>query len=196
MYIKKAITLLLSLTLISIIGCAKGVKESPKTSLPPVETIGEEPETAKEIIVESEVPESEIDIEDITANIEKKTYPGIEGEFYDIAMLKDCHFDFDKYNLTQEAMKILAENAKILKKMSNSKIQLEGHCDERGTNEYNLALGERRAASAKNYLISLGISEKNISTISYGEEMPLDSRHNEEAWAKNRRAHIVILSKD
>ena len=75
------------------------------------------------------------------------------------------------------------------------KIQIEGHCDERGTIEYNLALGERRANSAKNYLISLGISPDRISTISYGEEKPLDPGHNEEAWAKNRRAHTIIPSK-
>jgi peptidoglycan-associated lipoprotein len=75
------------------------------------------------------------------------------------------------------------------------KIQIEGHCDERGTNEYNLALGERRANSAKKYLISLGMPADQISTISYGEEKPLDPGHNEEAWAKNRRGHFIVLSK-
>ncbi|NIS71529.1 MAG: OmpA family protein, partial [Proteobacteria bacterium] len=73
--------------------------------------------------------------------------------------------------------------------------QIEGHCDERGTNEYNLALGERRAMSARNYLMSLGIPRNRLSTISYGEEMPVDSQHNEDAWAKNRRGHFVVLSK-
>jgi len=72
---------------------------------------------------------------------------------------------------------------------------VEGHCDERGTNEYNLALGERRANAAKRYLLSLGISSDRISSISYGEEKPLDPGHNEEAWAKNRRGHFIILSK-
>jgi peptidoglycan-associated lipoprotein len=75
------------------------------------------------------------------------------------------------------------------------KIQVEGYCDERGTAEYNLALGERRANNTKKYLVSLGIGSNRISTISYGEEMPLDPGHNEEAWAKNRRAHIVVISK-
>ena len=75
------------------------------------------------------------------------------------------------------------------------KIQIEGHCDERGTAEYNLALGERRSNSAKKYLISLGVPEGRISTISYGKEKPLDPGHNEEAWAKNRRDHFIILSK-
>jgi peptidoglycan-associated lipoprotein len=72
---------------------------------------------------------------------------------------------------------------------------MEGHCDERGTVEYNLALGERRANQAKNYLVSLGISSARISTISYGKEKPLDPGHNEEAWAKNRRAHTVVTAK-
>jgi peptidoglycan-associated lipoprotein len=73
-------------------------------------------------------------------------------------------------------------------------IQIEGHCDERGSNEYNLALGERRAVSAKLYLIRLGVKGDRLSTISYGEEMPADPGHTEEAWAKNRRCHFVILS--
>jgi len=126
--------------------------------------------------------------------IAKKT-PGIEGIVYESSILKDIHFDFDKYNIRPEDAEILKENAAILKKYPNLKIQIEGHCDERGTNEYNLALGERRANSAKNYLISLGISPDRLSTISYGEERPLDPGHNEEAWAKNRRAHFVIISK-
>jgi peptidoglycan-associated lipoprotein len=90
---------------------------------------------------------------------------------------------------------ILRENAAFLKKNPKMKIQIEGHCDERGTVEYNLALGERRANNTKRYLVSLGITSDRISTISFGKEMPLDPGHNEEAWAKNRRAHIVVLSK-
>lgn len=126
--------------------------------------------------------------------VAKKT-PGIEGVVYESSLLKDIHFDFDKYNIRHGDAEILKENAEILKKFPNLKIQIEGHCDERGTNEYNLALGERRANSAKNYLISLGISADRLTTISYGEERPLDPGHNEEAWAKNRRAHFVIISK-
>jgi len=83
----------------------------------------------------------------------------------------------------------------LLSKNPNLKIQIEGHCDERGTAEYNLALGQRRANSAMKYLISLGIPAGRLSTISYGEEKPLDPAHNDEAWAKNRRGHFVILSK-
>jgi peptidoglycan-associated lipoprotein len=92
-------------------------------------------------------------------------------------------------------MAILRENAALLKKYPNVKVQIEGHCDERGTIEYNLALGERRATSTKNYLVSLGISSDRISTITFGKEKPLDPGHHEEAWAKNRRAHTVITAK-
>ncbi len=126
--------------------------------------------------------------------VAKKT-PGIEGEVFESKLMKDVHFDFDKYDIRPVDTEILKGNATLLKKYPKVKIQIEGHCDERGTVEYNLALGERRANSTKNYLISLGISGDRISTISYGKERPLDPGHNEEAWGKNRRAHFVVLSK-
>ncbi len=120
---------------------------------------------------------------------------GIEGEVFESKLLKDIYFDYDKYEIRREDEEILKENAAFLKKNPKMKIQVEGHCDERGTAEYNLALGERRANHTKKYLVSLGITSDRISTISYGEERPLDPGHNDEAWAKNRRAHIVVLSK-
>ncbi|MGQ9646168.1 MAG: peptidoglycan-associated lipoprotein Pal [Thermodesulfobacteriota bacterium] len=124
-----------------------------------------------------------------------KREPGIAGEVFESKLFRDIHFDFDKYDIRPGDAEILKENAALLMKYPKVKIQIEGHCDERGTNEYNMALGERRANAAKRYLISLGISSDRISTISYGEERPLDPGHNEEAWAKNRRGHFVILSK-
>jgi len=120
---------------------------------------------------------------------------GIEGEVFESKLLKDIYFGYDKYEIRREDEEILKENAAFLKKNPKMKIQIEGHCDERGTAEYNLALGERRANHTKKYLVSLGITSDRISTISYGEERPLDPSDNEEAWAKNRRAHIVVLSK-
>ena len=120
---------------------------------------------------------------------------GIEGEVFETKMLKDIHFDYDQYDIRRVDEEILRENAAFLKKNPQMKIQVEGHCDDRGTSEYNLALGERRANSTKRYLVSLGIASDRISTISFGKERPLDPGHNEEAWAKNRRAHIVVLSK-
>jgi peptidoglycan-associated lipoprotein len=125
----------------------------------------------------------------------KKKYPGMEGEVFESSLLKEIHFDFDKYDIRPSDAEILKQNEALLRKYPNVKIQIEGHCDERGTVEYNLALGERRAQSAKRFLTSLGIPGSRISTISYGKERPLDPGHHEEAWAKNRRAHFVILSK-
>jgi len=124
-----------------------------------------------------------------------KKEPGIQGEVFETKLLKDIHFDFDKYDIRREDEAILKENAGFLKNNPKMKIQIEGHCDERGTIEYNLALGERRASNTKKYLVLLGIPSNRISTISYGKERPLDKGHDEEAWAKNRRAHIVVLSK-
>jgi len=124
-----------------------------------------------------------------------KQTPGIEGVIHESSMLKDIRFDFDKYSIRPSDVEILKENSALLKKYPGMKFQVEGHCDERGTGEYNLALGERRANSVKNYLVSLGIESGRISTISYGEERPFSPEHNEEAWSKNRRAHFVILKK-
>ena len=124
-----------------------------------------------------------------------KKYPGIEGEVLESSLLKDIYFDFDRYDVRSQDTETLKQNAALLTKYPNVKIQVEGHCDERGTQEYNLALGERRANSAKRYLASLGIPSDRVSIISYGEERPFDPGHTEEAWAKNRRAHFVILSR-
>jgi len=124
-----------------------------------------------------------------------KSTPGIEGVVHESSMLKDIRFDFDRYNIRSTETEILRGNVALLKKYPGMKFQIEGHCDERGTSEYNLALGERRANSVMKYLVSLGIEPNRISTISYGEERPFDPGHNEDAWAKNRRAHFVILKK-
>jgi peptidoglycan-associated lipoprotein len=124
-----------------------------------------------------------------------KRTPGIEGVVFESSLLKPIFFDFDKYDIRLADAEILKGNSALLKKFPNMKIQIEGHCDERGTNEYNLALGERRANSTKKYLTSLGITADRVSTISYGEEKPMDPTHNEEAWTKNRRANFLITAK-
>jgi peptidoglycan-associated lipoprotein len=109
-----------------------------------------------------------------------------------VAMLKDINFDFDKYNIREGDAAILKENLNWFKAQENSgkKVRVEGHCDERGTVEYNLVLGQKRADSAKNFLVNLGVDGRLLETISYGKEKPLDPAHNEEAWAKNRRVHF------
>jgi peptidoglycan-associated lipoprotein len=111
------------------------------------------------------------------------------------AEAEDIHFDFDKYDLKPEARSILKKLGDSLMADKAATVLIEGNCDERGTVEYNLALGEKRALSAKKYLASLGVDKKRIKTISYGKERPLDPGHNEQAWAKNRRDHFVVTVK-
>ena len=105
---------------------------------------------------------------------------------------EDILFEFDSASLSVEAQEILRSKAEWLRENPRARVMIEGHCDERGTNEYNLALGDRRAFSAKSFLVDLGIADTRLTTISYGEERPLDSRSTEDAWAQNRRAHFVI----
>jgi peptidoglycan-associated lipoprotein len=119
----------------------------------------------------------------------------LEDQAKKAGALQTIYFDFDKYNLKPPAIKKLDKTADWLSKNPSVRIRIEGHCDERGTNEYNLALGDRRANSAKKYLVNLGISPERISTISYGEERPVDPGHNEAAWAKNRRDEFKIIGK-
>jgi peptidoglycan-associated lipoprotein len=105
---------------------------------------------------------------------------------------ENVHFDFDNATLDYQAQDLLKQKAMWLRDNPDANVVIEGHCDERGTNAYNLALGERRAESAKAFLVNLGISDARLTTISYGEEKPLDMGQNEEAWAKNRRAAFVL----
>jgi len=110
-------------------------------------------------------------------------------------LLKPVFFEYDASELTQDAQQTLNQDATALKEHPSWVITIEGHCDERGTAEYNLALGERRAVAARTYLVSLGIAADRLHTVSYGKEFPFDPGHNEAAWAKNRRAHFVITAK-
>jgi peptidoglycan-associated lipoprotein len=132
---------------------------------------------------------------DLDRSLKREKTPGIEGEVQVSSLLKEIYFEFDKVEIRSGDVEVMKANAAVLKKYPSMKIQVEGHCDERGTREYNLALGERRANSAKKYLVALGIGADRISTISYGKEMPADPFHTEEAWARNRRARFVIVSR-
>jgi peptidoglycan-associated lipoprotein len=207
--VKKSLSLLILILCVGLImmGCPKktvvkeepSVKKSEEAARLEAERAAKEGETKeareRELArVKEEEAKKEREKELEKSLVAKKT-PGIEGEVFESSLLKDIHFDFDRYDIRPGDAEILKGNATLLTKYPKVKIQIEGHCDERGTVEYNLALGERRANSAKKYLISLGIASDRISAISYGKERPLDPGHNEEAWAKNRRAHPVILSK-
>ena len=157
-------------------GCAKKQMAPPVTELPSApaqpRSQAEEPGAAEEAIPPSFEEES----------ADQKVESGI----------RDVFFAFDDYSLSEEARTALAADAKLLGDNKSVKVTIEGHCDERGTVEYNLALGEKRALSAKNYLVNYGIDGSRISVISYGKERPFDQGHDEEAWAQNRRAHFVI----
>jgi len=169
------------------------------TGCPKKTVMKEEPSVKKEEAAKAEAERKAREAEKAKGELEKsivaKKTPGIEGEVFESSMLKDIHFDFDKYDIDPADAAILKGIADVLKKYHNVKVQIEGHCDERGTVEYNLALGERRANSTRNYLVSIGVSPERISTISYGKERPLDPAHNEAAWTKNRRAHAIITAK-
>jgi len=171
---KKYFLLFLSAFLVILfLGCAAKKKEPVQ---PPTK-----PKAEEKVKPEEQKPTEEEEV--ITGEEELKE------------RLQNIYFDFDRYFLRPEAKEILAKNAEYLKANPSVKTKIEGHCDERGTVEYNLALGEKRARSAMEYLINLGIEPKRISIISYGKERPVDPDHNEEAWAKNRRDEFVIISR-
>jgi len=181
---KKLLVLLSILALLfSVSACKKKVTVTPPPPPPPVE---EKPKAEPEkvpTIKEPELTEEEI--------FRMKSLEELNRE----SPLQRIHFDFDKYFIRDDMKPILEKNAEWLKKFPSVKILIEGHCDERGTEEYNMALGEKRAKSTMNYLISLGISPDKMKIISYGKSRPLDPGHNEEAWALNRRADFVIIEK-
>ncbi len=180
------VSFLLILMLAFSFSCARKAKpvrtaaEEPAEVTPPEEVTEEvkKPATAEEWEA-GKVEKAELTVNDYNV----------------MGVLKDVHFDFDKYNIKSQEATILEENSRWLLANPTVIVLIEGHCDERGTNQYNLALGERRSQSAKAYLIALGVSPERFKTISYGEEMPVDPGHNEIAWAKNRRAHFLIISK-
>ena len=112
--------------------------------------------------------------------------------FHATSDLKDIHFKFDQYDLDSNSKKVLEQNASYLKQNPGMKIEIQGHCDERGTNNYNIALGERRAHATKKFLESQGIESSRVNTISYGEEKPFCFDSNENCWFQNRRAHFMV----
>jgi peptidoglycan-associated lipoprotein len=150
-----------------VVGCSK--KPAPKVIAPPVET-RTEPQPAVQPV---ETPHA------TTAPAALQT------------RLEDCFFEYDKHALQPEARETLARNGAYLRANPDVRVMIEGHCDERGTTEYNLALGDRRARTAKEFLVNYGIEAARIETISYGEERPFALGHDEAAWSQNRRAHFA-----
>jgi peptidoglycan-associated lipoprotein len=117
--------------------------------------------------------------------------PGNDNAGERVSNLEDAFFDFDDFSLRSDAKSALENDGKFLQSNASARVVIEGHCDERGSVEYNLALGEKRARAAKDYLVSYGIPSSRLTTISYGKERPFDQGHDESAWSKNRRAHVV-----
>jgi peptidoglycan-associated lipoprotein len=169
MFAKRALVLMMALMLAAfVLGCGGGSSTDAPATDP-------EPETEPPPPMEEPTEE-----------------PPVESETMGDPVLNDVFFAFDKHNLTAEAKGTLEANAGELRDHSDVAIVIEGHCDERGTKSYNLALGEKRANAARDYLIALGISGSRITVISYGKERPFDPGHTEAAWAKNRRAHFKL----
>ena len=169
----KTATLLATAALIGLAGCAK----KPPKQLPPA-------------------PSQEVTTTTTTtpppANENNGPTPGSRADFVAQAGSDTVHFATDSSDIDSEATGILTKQAAWLQKYPNVRVTIEGHCDERGTREYNLALGDRRANSAKNFLINAGVAASRISVISYGKERPIATGSDEEAWAQNRRAVTVV----
>ncbi len=179
---KRVITFLLIISVaLFFYSCKKKVKTIPQP----------EKKVEKVEKVEEKVPKLKVEKLSEEEIFQRKTIEELNKE----QVLKMIHFDFDKANIRDDMVPILERNAEWLKKHPTVKIRIEGYCDERGTVEYNLALGEKRAKAARDYLVSLGISPDRITIVSYGKSNPIDPRHNEEAWFKNRRAEFKIIAK-
>jgi peptidoglycan-associated lipoprotein len=175
-------TLALALALsVGIVGCGKKPVAPPPVQPAVPDTPPPAPEPAPE-----RAPElSEYD------QLRQKSIDEIEK----MGLLADVHFDLDRSDLRDQDRQILSQNADTLKKFDFLMITVEGHCDERGSVEYNLALGERRAKVAHDYLVSLGVSASRLKTVSYGKEVPLCQDSTEECFARNRRGHFAVTGK-
>ncbi|MSM39505.1 MAG: peptidoglycan-associated lipoprotein Pal [Geobacter sp.] len=173
-------------------GCAKQEvvkKDEPVAAAVPPSAV--QPEPAKPVVQEEPVAAQPIKEAPVTASEEQA--PQASTVAASESLFEKVYFDFDSSALSQKSRDALSKNADVLKQQADMKVQIEGNCDERGSAEYNLALGERRAKAAMHYLVNLGIPASRISTISYGEEKPADPGHDEAAWAKNRRDEFLIV---
>ncbi len=175
-----------------IAGCASRKKPGQsEMTLPSIQTeptmIELDNTRLSDALQEGDIPE-----EDRSALSWLPNRPPLGMQFASTSELQTVYFEFDKFSLTSQARETLNSNAAWLKNHPDVFAQLEGHCDERGTQEYNQALGENRAIAVKKYLVTLGIDSERLFTISYGETMPADPGHNESAWAKNRRVEFKI----
>jgi peptidoglycan-associated lipoprotein len=189
---KSMVTLLAGLSIAALLagGCTKDVKKDEP--IVPVAAKAVEPAKPVEEVkpVQAKPAEQPKPVQEVVKADDSQTAKPAAAEM----KFETIYFDFDKSDLRQDARDVLSKNAEIiLKSMAGAKIKVEGHCDERGSAEYNLALGERRATSAMKYLTTLGVKADNLSIISYGKEKPAVIGNDESAWAKNRRAEFVAV---
>ena len=177
------------LVFIGLIAVGLTVSCKPKTKpvVPTTPQVKEQPKVEK-VVEPAPVKKPEMTEEELFMN---KSLEALNKE----KPLQMIYFDYDKYFIRDDAKSVLEANAAWMKKWPTTKILVEGHCDERGTEEYNLALGDKRSKSAHEYLLSLGVPAERMKTISYGKSQPLDMGHNEAAWAKNRRGQFLIIEK-
>jgi peptidoglycan-associated lipoprotein len=186
--------LILALTLLvifSVSSCAKKkISSEPATTTAEEETRRRAEEEARqnELARQKALKEEDLSDESRSGNLADQRTASAKSRFEN----QDIYFEFDSIRLAPDAQEILTQKADWLRANPAATVTIEGHCDNRGTNEYNLALGEGRAQSAKAFLVDLGIDSSRLNTISYGEERPLDNAQTEEAWSKNRRDHFVI----
>lgn len=168
-------------------GCRKAPPDVPSEDLMSSPSPEPEPEPAEDVS-----PAPRPDVEDRTPDPLDADIKTADDSARDRGLIGDIYFDFDKYDLKPEARERLAKNADFLKEHRGFIVTIEGHADERGTNDYNIALGDRRANAAKEYLVSLGITSNRIRTVSYGEEQPVCTEHTESCWQRNRRAEFHL----
>ncbi len=188
------IGLVVCFSVMAMTGCAK--KSAVKEQSVSAEEKAAADKAAQEARAKAEADAKERAIREARLAAEQRAKEEAEAKVApQAAAFKDVLFDFDKFGLKPESRDILKEVAAWLTRNKDKNVLIEGNCDERGTTEYNLALGERRAKEAMKYLVELGVDAKRIKTISYGKERPLDPGHDEEAWAKNRRDHFVLTVK-
>lgn len=181
----KRFIVLAALMAFAVWGCAE-----QKAVTPPPQSQEMQPQQSQPEVGRSGKGSEKI-TEQPMAKIESEELPSTTVEISGI--FKDILFDYDKYDIREDGKQNLKAVSDYLRKNNSHKVLIEGHCDERGTSEYNLALADRRAKEAKDYLVSLGVPSSHVDIISYGKEKPSCTEHSEECWAKNRRDHFVVL---
>ena len=195
----KAFVLSIVLLAVVLAPACRNKKAPPKPVVAPTDTTASVPPVPAVTSTETRVanppdfvqqPQPTVSVENLPSDVEELNRVAEQRGY-----LQDAFFGFDEATLSADAQTALTTSASWLKKNSQFNLLVEGHCDERGTEQYNLALADRRANAAKEYMVTLGVDAGRVRTVSYGEERPFDPGHDEAAWAKNRRAHLVIVGK-